>query len=93
MPKFFQLVCSSFVSFFQVLAAIYLGVVSYHTTVTVSGEVFVYGHTKVMSFVTVTAGFMVPTFLLLVIQFHAESADKQRKSIFVSSLILYAWLF
>lgn len=70
------------------LAFVYLGIVAYAATRVQDGHTLVCHHTKVVSFITITAGFVVPTFLLLVVQLHNASAEKQRKSIFVSIMSL-----
>lgn len=80
--KFIRLISIGLKLIELVLAFIYLGVVAYEITSSQSGQTFVGHHTKVTSFVTITAGFVVPTFLLLVVQLHAKSAEKQRHSIF-----------
>lgn len=77
------------VSSFQIIASIYLGVVVYQTTVKEGDETYIRHHIKVTTFVTLSAGFVVPTFLLLLVQLHSSSAENQKKSVFVSISFIF----
>ena len=71
------------------IACIYLGLVVPQATEANAGVVFVRHNVKVTSFIVLTTGFIIPTLLLLLVQFHSTSAENQQKSVFVSiSLIV-----